>query len=303
MEHGKGHWWKWGAASLSGFLIVAAPILIDFSLSQDDDTTWTYLGFAAGTVALITGIGLTVWNQIKNQSIIKSVESRRAKSLVDFTDALASMNKALSDLIKSRQDRQDFETYFKLCVATAPRLMSRHGFRVCIYEYDRNELPHESDLLPQGMPMDDEIAALGDVPRETLKRVDYDGRADAPRKSFDDRTEHGRRLVELAKGTSVWIVEDPEAFGQSVDRPVGRTWRSFLAVPLKFDKTPLGVVTLDSRQPETFTQEDVSIAWAISEYATLGMRLRVSGSLDTKPELKSLFETIIRNRPQQDDES
>lgn len=284
-------WWGWPSSLVGGILTALGPLLVSVGFARYDEAAPNpielALLFSLGLVSLLVGIVVVTWQQFKIRSHIESIEFNRAKNLTAFNDTHAAMSKAISDLVRSRQQAADVGRFFSATVLSAPSLMPTEGFRICIYRIDSSEQENE-----EGNPK-----ALF-KPTQILTRVDYGGRADAPRASFSEETLYGKRLIEVAQGTSPWVVSDPEStkYRDIIDRKDGSSWRSFIAVPLKFNDVPRGVITIDTRDRITFTQEHISIGWTISDYITLGMDLGKSGARDPGPELATITRIIRQQR-------
>lgn len=281
-------WWTWPALLVSGICTAAGPLVASAGFVVSNDVV-SHLLVTGGVVLLIVGIALASVQQRKSREHVETVEYHRSRNLTAFNDTHAAMSKAVGDLIRSKQQVSDVEAFFSVSLVSAPSLMPTDGFRICIYQLDRREQEEQSEKSPN----DSEATQI-------LKRVDYGGRADAPRAQFSEETSYGRHLINIAKGTSPWVVSDPEAsdYQDIIDRKPASSWRSFLAIPLKFNQEPRGVITIDSREKIDLTQEHISIGWAISDYITLGMDLGKAGAQDPSPELASI-DAAIRIREAQ----
>ncbi len=92
-----------------------------------------------------------------------------------------------------------------------------------------------------------------------LVRRSFEGRAgEAPRPDFlTGRSDHDNEVVRLAQGEKVLVVDDlagqpPPHF---ID-PVGRTYKSFIAVPVRAGRRSFGLLIADSDKPRSLGGED-----------------------------------------------
>lgn len=282
------HWWNWGCLLTAGILTAAGPFLLRFAFEDTSGGPAGILLASGGSIALLLGIGLGVWNQIKSKRHARDNEARRAAGATRLNDSLAAMHRALGSFIMSDQTLKDARVFFSHFVTIAPRMAPFEGARVCVYQYDTSDDPEVGDT--EGAQANGSPSG----PREQLERIDYGGRGDEPREFFYDHTDYGAKLINVAKDKSAFIVDDARYTEFTIDRPSGRSWVSFIAIPLRYSKTPRGVITIDSREPQRFTSEDAAIGWSIANIAALGMTVIEFASKNTRPETDELLEALRR---------
>jgi hypothetical protein len=104
-----------------------------------------------------------------------------------------------------------------------------------------------------------------------------------PRPLFDGRNSlNERRVVELAKGERVLVVNDidaapPEYFSDYRGRP----YKSYIAVPVRAGDRPLGVLMIDSDTPNALTDVDVGYAILLAGILGTGLAIADTASLET----------------------
>lgn len=102
-------------------------------------------------------------------------------------------------------------------------------------------------------------AVFYELQDKRLVRRNHEGRAgEAPRQDFQaGRSEHDDEVLRLAQGEKVLVVDDlagqpPPHFIDAA----GRTYRSFIAVPVRAGRRSFGLLIADSDKPRSLGSED-----------------------------------------------
>lgn len=116
---------------------------------------------------------------------------------------------------------------------------------------------HTQCWLPQP-PTADVRSIFYELVGDHLERRRFAGRADTPRPDFrPERSLHEHEAVRLARGEHPLMIHDlhtsPPAHFQDSR---GRTYRSFIAAPVRGGTTSYGLLVIDADQPSAFTAID-----------------------------------------------
>ncbi len=116
---------------------------------------------------------------------------------------------------------------------------------------------------------------------ERLERRAHEGQYDKlPRPDFDaQRSENDRRVVELAKGETVLLVNDldsapPDHFADYKGRP----YKCYIAVPVRAGGRSFGILMIDSDVPNSLTDVDVGYAILLAGLVGAGLAMADTSS-------------------------
>lgn len=284
----KDNWfWVWGALALSLLLTSAGTVLISLGTRPDPtgQVAWPVIIF--GVLSVLAGFTLTVTNQVRTKRQAKQDEKKRTRHLMRFNDHLSSVIGVFVELLQSDNDKDASDRFFSSAVREARNLVSLEGVRICVYELELKET--------YGRPSSeaDEVQKEEQVKYSLVKKA-FGGRADPPRGSFTQDTEHGQAVVKVALGTTAVPISDPTGGKMVVDRAADAVWSSTLLVPLMDEHGPKGLLMIDTREPVVFTPEDVTIGWTIATIISLGMGSLVRGGKETEIEVSDALAQLQR---------
>ena len=265
-------WWMWGALTTGLLLSGLGPLGVgqSFRLMNDVDPRFLNLAWLSA-LAWLVGIGVAVSNQVVN----KRRERKGAGDLTGFNDNLSDVHKAIADLLKSKRDGAARDAFFGTMVRKANSLFQLDGVRVCVYELEEDQPENK-----------------GEDPTIILRLIASGGRSDDPRGEFTRETLHGSAAIDVSLGTSYVSVSDPHNSDHPVQRDPNAEWRSFFAVPLRDKHKPRGLLTIDTRTPTQFRDEDVAIARTIGGLLVLGMSELLEAAVETLPEVTKAMELL-----------
>ncbi len=176
-------------------------------------------------------------------------ERRAAASGVDTAQArlrlAATLSRAAEPLVNALN-----------AVTAAPDAGSR---RIALEILTSLVVDHAHTLCWQPHPPEADVrATFYELNGDRLIRVRTAGRADTPRLDFHrDRSLHDHEAVRLAHGEHPLIVTDLHANPPAhFEDSKGRTYRSFIATPVRGGTTSYGLLILDADQPEAFNSVD-----------------------------------------------
>ncbi|UFU03420.1 GAF domain-containing protein [Ruania suaedae] len=232
------------------------------SASETATTRGTY--FALFLLFGLGALALTIW-----QGLTSSNRSKRERQgLADFNHNLSDTLRAVEKLIDSEKGANDRADFFNSVISQAKALMPLASPRICVYDLEGADKGQSSAVY--------------------LRLAEYGGRADPPRSEFTNDEDWGRAAIAAAQGSTIWCVDDPAREGRRVQRNDEAMWKSFLAVPLRFDGTSRGLVTIDTARKTTFTNDHKAVASTIAMFLTFGMRNVAEAAADVRPEMRSL---------------
>ncbi|MEV1056529.1 GAF domain-containing protein [Micromonospora chalcea] len=110
-----------------------------------------------------------------------------------------------------------------------------------------------------------------------LTRVAHEGRIDrVPRIDFNaSRGDADRRVIDLARGEDVLLVNDVEqATPRYFSDYEGRPYRSFITIPVRTSRKSFGLLSVDSSEPDAFTEADVGFMALLAGMLAAGLALR-----------------------------
>lgn len=145
-----------------------------------------------------------------------------------------------------------------VALAAAKDLLGPRDVRACWFRLDANGLS-------------------GSEPAPVVLRPElHVGRGPEPRTVFSSATESGKRVLKMIL-TNDWQccsdIQTEPSFSHDRDRPP--TYRAFVSAAVNADKLPLGMLTVDSPTPNSFTEEDALALRVIG--TVLGAALYAAG--------------------------
>ncbi|MBB5868591.1 hypothetical protein F4553_001970 [Allocatelliglobosispora scoriae] len=200
------------------------------------------IGAATATTAAVT---FSVWRDRKATKAADTA-ARAADAAAESRTRLATTLSRLAEPVVTALNT----------VTAAPDTAQRHTALEVLISLVVDHA-HTQCWLPQPSTADVR-ATLYELHGDHLERRRTAGRADTPRPDFhDQRSLHDHEAIRIAKGEHPLIVNDlhtaPPAHFQDSK---GRSYRSFLAVPVRGGTTSYGMLVVDSDQPNTFTAID-----------------------------------------------
>lgn len=250
----------WGMPVAAAALAAVAPLVLE--MIPRDDGAWLTSPLTLVLAVLVVGsLGCTAASAIRTYK----ARERERGSLTKFSNSMGDTISILRELVDSDRSRQDRTRFFESMVREAKSLIPLANPRICVYELDS---------------MEEESGAI-----DFLKFVAAGGRPDLPRRSFKPDTAHGQNAIDAAKGTSHKSVDNPKDFGDKISRGVEAQWESFIIVPLRSDRSPWGMLTIDTTVPTRFTQEHIAVALVLARFMELGLEDVKEAADDPHPEV------------------
>jgi len=257
----------WGIPVAAAALAAVAPFV--FEMVPREDGAWLTSPLTYVVVGLVLGsLACTATSAIRTYR----ARERERGNLTKFSNSMSDTISILRELVDSDRTGQDRTRFFESMVREAKSLIPLANPRICVYELDS---------------MEDESGAI-----DFLKFVAAGGRPDLPRRNFKPDAAHGRTAIDAAKGTSHKCVDNPKAFGEKVSRGVEAQWESFIIVPLRSDRSPWGMLTIDTTVPTRFTQEHIAVALVLARFMELGLKDVKEAADDPHPEVSEAFRRL-----------
>ena len=260
---------------VAGMIMVAAA----FHPENGPIPLWLVLGILAS----IGGAWLTVASQ--------------RKSSADAADAVTQVADALAEIFNTftTEETAKGRVFYAMACIRARALVGRPGTRVCVYQLSAEE---DEDTDFDMMPVEPPAHSTRLVCDKTEGRGDT---AEAILTVDDELGKYAIRAVERAEAVQLIhsaIRRFPDA------RQSTRAWQSALFVPLippEPEARPVGVVRIDSRMPDDFSEADIAIGWAIAKLIGFGMVKAEIEEADTAPEvaqIRALLRALNEGTPQ-----
>lgn len=195
--------------------------------------------WAVGAIAATTATAaLSVWKDRASASAAYDAAESRARLANTLTRAAEPMVNALATVTAAPSPEQR-----RIALEVLISLVIDHTHTQC--------------WLPEPATADVRATFYELVGGHLLRRRTA-GRADTPRPDFrSDRSYHDHEAIRLAHGEHPLIVHDlHEAPPAHFQDSKGRTYRSFIAAPVRAGADSYGLLVIDADQPNTFTPTD-----------------------------------------------
>lgn len=231
------------------------------------------LGYSLIATAAVGTLAAQGWRQAKSAKR----ETTRSKHLRRFNHKFKAVIDALSDLVRSNQSEDDASVFIRTIVNSGGNLFVYDDLRLTIYQLD------------QGDPLE------GENPEAGLQLVAFGGRSDRPRSGFRPGTPSGDWAIEAAKGSgtnAIIHIGKDERF----DKLAQSSWASFMAFPICYNLSNLGILMIDSQVKTEWTYEDQAVGTNIANIVAIGLNLLNRGATDTKPETEALKQKLAHIR-------
>lgn len=234
------------------------------------------LGYSLIAAAAVGTLAAQGWRQTKSAKR----ETTRSKHLRRFNHKFKAVIDALSDLVESNQSEEDARVFIRTILNSGGNLFVYDDLRLTIYQLDKGD-PYE-----------------GENPEAGLQLVAFGGRSDRPRSGFRSGTRSGDWAIDVAKGSGTYPIIDIRR-DERFNKPAQSSWASFMAFPICYNLTNLGILMIDSQVKTKWTYEDQAVGTNIANIVAIGLNLLNRGATDTKPEIEALKQKLAHIREAQ----
>lgn len=249
-------WWPAVVATLGGVLALAGPYFGQLS----DSSFWQGFGLIVGIIGVLAGAVLHVFETFKHKAELKEAAEALDKAVEDAADRETEAE------IRAR------ENYLLLIDWTLGPITKKLAEVLAHKRSSRRFDSAAAELKTQILSSAKEV--VGAEP--THVRANYfslewlsSGRAvlraagstaHPPRDHFSEESEEGKQVFDmLARNGSLFcddVVENPPP---GWDTSKVRPYRTFISVTVQCDSEPVGMLTVDARDPGDLDEGDVAL--------------------------------------------